>query len=145
MGEAAEINWAEKRNALRARTFKKGRIVIKGMSTMDCVIRNMSLTGARLAVPNATALPDEFELIIGDEGLRRECEVKSRTETSAGVRFFKNLTPRELGGEFMSARGVIEKAPETFVQDAAAPVAPTGLVKLRPRSLPAAMVQHFPW
>ena len=112
----SDINWAEKRDALRQRTLKHGRVVVKGMSTMDCLIRNMSLTGARIAVPNPLALPDHFTLLIGTEGLKRDCEVMSRSETSAGLRFEKPLLPRELGAEFMSLKGSdtgVVRAPAT--------------------------------
>ena len=153
MGAAEDINWAEKRNALRQRTFKSGRIVVNGLSTMDCVIRNMSLTGARLALPNAMVLPDTFELFIGDEGLRRECEIKSRTETSAGIRFFRPLTTRELGSEFMSAKGIIDHSASHAGEDAAGTGEPVGnrggprkgIVKIVPRALPNALTRNLPW
>lgn len=99
-----EVNWAERRDALRQRTFKHGRVAVKGVETMQCVIRNMSLTGARIAVQNAAALPDRFELFIGDESTHREVEVMSRSETSAGLRFLKPLGTREAGADFMSNR-----------------------------------------
>ena len=155
----SDVNWAEKRNALRQRTLKRGRIVVSGMSTMDCLIRNMSLTGARLAVPNAHALPDEFELLIGDEGLRRECEVMSRSDSSAGVRFTKPLSPRELGAEFMSTKRSATDAPATHSEpDQAAssdrvaldppplaePQAGT-LAKIKAIELPRPVRKHLPW
>ena len=155
----AEVNWAEKRNAIRQRTLKQARIVVNGVSTMDATLRNMSLTGARVAVPNALALPDTFELIIGDEGLRRECEVMSRNETSAGLRFFKPLTPRELGAEFMNssmAKDRVRFAPAEPVATVSRPVvsAPPldsghasqeGLAKIKPVTLPRAVASQFPW
>ena len=151
MNAAEEANWAEKRNALRQRTFKQGRIVVKGMSTMDCVIRNMSLTGARLAVPNAATIPDQFELMIGDEGLKRECNVRSRSGTSAGIQFTKPLTPRELGGEFMSHRSMTD-APPLETEQAASPATPPpasattpGISRVRHRKLPSALTRNLPW
>ena len=99
-----KVDWAEKRNALRQRTLKQGRVVVNGLSTLDCMIRNMSLTGARISVPNPAALPDQFTLLIGSEGLKRDCEVMSRTGNAAGLRFMRPLNPRELGAEFMSAK-----------------------------------------
>ena len=107
-----ETDWAERRNALRQRTFKRGRVVVKGVETMHCVIRNMSLTGARIAVPNSAALPDRFVLFIGDEGTQREVEVMSRSDTSAGLRFTKPLSARELGAEFMSHRSTTQHRAE---------------------------------
>ena len=97
-------NGAENRAALRQRTFKTGRVVVKGVQTMECVIRNMSLTGARIVITNNAALPDRFDLFIGDEGMHREVEVMSRSPSSAGLRFLKPLSARELGAEFMSLK-----------------------------------------
>ena len=153
----SEIDWAEKRNALRQRTLKQGRIVVNGMSTMNCLIRNMSLTGARVAIENAHSLPDEFELLIGDEGLRRECEVMSRNDGSAGLRFLKPLTPRELGAEFMSTKKSERvAAPPARAENSARPsvespplegVTPqeASLPKLRPAALPRPIARNLPW
>ena len=153
----SEVNWAEKRNALRQRTLKQGRIVVAGLSTMDCLIRNMSLTGARVAVPNAHTLPDEFELLIGDEGLRRECEVMSRSDSSAGLRFMRPLTPRELGAEFMSTkRGPEKPQPQEQSEGAEAPRVSVSapaldadqtatLLKIKPAALPKPIARNLPW
>ena len=146
MAAAESLDWAEKRNALRQRTFKKGRVVVKGVSTMDCIIRNMSLTGARLALPDPHSLPDDFELFIGDEGLRRECEVKSRSGTSAGVRFYKPLTTRELGGEFMSARSMIDHGHGAEVLGDGPTIDELkGIIRIRHRKLPDALLRQLPW
>ena len=103
---------AERRVAMRQRTLKRGRVSVKGVETMQCVIRNMSLTGARVAVGNSATLPDRFELFIGDEGLHREVEVMSRSEQSAGLRFLRPLSARELGAEFMSMRSTTQHRAE---------------------------------
>ena len=147
-----EADWAEKRNAIRQRTLKQGRIAIKGVSTMDCMIRNMSLTGARLAVSNASSLPDTFTLFIGSEGMKRDCEVMSRTGNSAGVRFTKALTPHELGAEFMRASA--SSNPPAEAREALAPPAlaapdpstlEPGVTRVAQRPLPAALRKALPW
>ena len=159
-----EVNWAERRNALRQRTLKSGRIMVRGVQTAECLIRNMSLTGARIAVPKPDALPDEFTLFIGDEGLHRECEVMSRSATAAGLRFTRPLSARELGAEFMSAKTSAEykaqreRANETASATAteqrvpvgaapglAMPAPENGIVRLRHARLPAALVTRLPW
>ena len=161
----AEVNWAERRNALRQRTLKSGRIMVKGVQTGECLIRNMSLTGARIAVPRPDSLPDEFTLFIGDEGLHRECEVMSRTDTAAGLRFTRPLSARELGAEFMSAktseeykaqreraardanRDAAAAAPRPVIATAPAMTTPVndGIAKLRHPTLPDALVSRLPW
>lgn len=131
----SEIDWADKREALRQRTFKTGRVVVKGVQTMECVIRNMSLTGARIVTTHNAALPDRFELFIGDEGMHREVEVMSRSPSSAGLRFLKPLNARELGAEFMSlkasakhkeerARAAVDAPPMDAAPAAPSPDAP---------------------
>ena len=150
-----DSKWAEKRDAARVRTIKSARIAIKGVSTMDCTIRNMSLTGARLMLPNALALPDAFTIFIGPEATRRECEVMSRTEGSAGVRFTVPLKPRELGEEFvrstsqpkpprerMAAPAMETGAAATTVIYAASP---PDLGRIEPLPLPQAVVSRLPW
>ena len=58
-------------------------------SLQDCVVRDISFLGARLAFGSDTDVPDEFELAI-DQVPRRRCSVVWRSETEIGVKF-KNL------------------------------------------------------
>lgn len=77
----------DNRNAQRHRTLKGGSIVVNnGFSTFDCTIRNLSESGAKLAVTNALGIPEQFELAMHD-GRRFACEVAWRTQTEIGVRF----------------------------------------------------------
>jgi len=71
----------------RHRTFKGGSISYAGAASTDCIIRNMSDTGACLEVSNTSGVPDNFKLIIKPEILTRSCEVVWRTEQRIGVRF----------------------------------------------------------
>jgi hypothetical protein len=52
----------EKRNIPRLRTLKGGSVLFGVASAIDCVIRNMSETGAQLAVESPVGVPDEFTL-----------------------------------------------------------------------------------
>ncbi len=56
-------------------------------STMYCVVRDISDTGARLQIPNAMQVPDTFELIIELDGFEAACEVAWRNETELGLKF----------------------------------------------------------
>ena len=77
----------DNRDAQRHRTLKGGRIVINdGFSTFDCTIRNLSETGAKLAVTTSLGIPERFDLAMHD-GRRFACEVAWRTEAEIGVRF----------------------------------------------------------
>jgi hypothetical protein len=76
-----------RRNELRSRAFKSGTI---SMSTgsMDCLIRNVSKTGACIELNNGvTTVPDEFRLIIKPEGLFRTCKVAWQKGLRVGVVF----------------------------------------------------------
>ena len=75
------------RSAIRQRTFKGGSISpVEGAPT-ECLIRNLSETGACLEVSNPTGIPDNFKLIIRPEIITRSCEVAWRSAQRIGVRF----------------------------------------------------------
>jgi len=77
----------ESRQTPRRRTLKGARIVLNdGFSTFTCTIRNMSDSGAKLAMASILGVPQRFFLIL-DDGRRFECEVAWRTETEIGVHF----------------------------------------------------------
>ena len=55
----------EHRNAERTRTFLKGRIEYSnGQVSMECLIRDLSESGARVAVSESVTLPEQFRLFI---------------------------------------------------------------------------------
>jgi hypothetical protein len=75
-----------KRAAARHRVLKAGSIEFNG-GTIDCVVRNVSDTGAALEVASPLGIPEAFNLVIsGNRGIHR-CEVKWRTESRIGVAF----------------------------------------------------------
>jgi hypothetical protein len=78
---------AEKRRSPRLRTLKGGTIMFGSAASVDCIIRNMSDTGASLEVENPAGIPDEFTLLIRPEIIKRSCHVVWRTERRIGVRF----------------------------------------------------------
>jgi hypothetical protein len=76
-----------RRHDLRSRAFKSGTISAPSGS-MDCLKRNVSKTGACVQLNNdATAVPDEFRLIIKPEGLFRTCKVIWQEGQRLGVIF----------------------------------------------------------
>ena len=72
--------------AYRKRTLKAGTIEFGG-GTIDCVVRNLSESGAALRVENLIGLPEKFSLIIHSEIFCRSCRVIWRQEKQIGVRF----------------------------------------------------------
>jgi hypothetical protein len=74
------------RASSRHRVLKAGSIEFNG-GTIDCVVRNVSDTGAALEVASPLGIPQAFNLVItGNRNIYR-CEVKWRTETRIGVAF----------------------------------------------------------
>jgi PilZ domain len=58
-----------------------------GQSTLDCLIRNLSDTGAKLIVSAAIALPDGFDLLIPQKSVTRRVRIVWRRGEAMGVRF----------------------------------------------------------
>jgi hypothetical protein len=57
-----------------------------GHSTIECIVRNLSDTGAKLVVSSVIGIPDTFELLFSDNS-RRQCKVVWRTLQEMGVAF----------------------------------------------------------
>jgi hypothetical protein len=77
----------DRRENLRHRALKEAQIVIKGSSTIDCVVRNMSAAGARLGLRSTIDVPDQFDLLIVREDLLHPCQKIWRTGDTLGVNF----------------------------------------------------------
>ena len=78
---------AESRRASRLRTYKGGRINPERGPGMDCIIRNLSDTGACLEIESERVPDSKFRLVIKPELLVRNCEVAWRKPQKIGVRF----------------------------------------------------------
>ena len=85
----------EHRTAPRHRTLKAGLIVFNdGRSTISCIVRNMSDSGALLKVQISAGIPDSFTLRFDQKSVG--CVVVRRTLTELGVRFADDdLSPRQ--------------------------------------------------
>lgn len=80
--------FAERRSETRHRVFKGGRLSFnKGYGALECVVRNLSERGARLALGETTAVPNAFDLEIAGEGMARTAHVRWRSPTAVGVEF----------------------------------------------------------
>lgn len=77
----------ERRKSLRTRTFKSGTISFGSAGRVECLIRNVSTTGACLEVKYPAVIPADCKLIIKPDNLFRSCEVVWRAEQRIGVRF----------------------------------------------------------
>jgi hypothetical protein len=76
----------ERRAAPRHRVYKRGTIAI-GAAGIDCTIRNLSATGARIDVAAPLDLPDQFMLVIETDQVTRRCRPVWNAEQRIGVAF----------------------------------------------------------
>ena len=76
----------EHRVAPRHRVLKAGTIEFGG-GAIDCMIRNMSNTGAALDVTSPIGIPAQFTLVLPADGLHMPCHVVWRKEKRIGVTF----------------------------------------------------------
>jgi PilZ domain len=79
---------SEKRGAMRQRCLLRGRLAFNlKSSTLDCTVRNISKTGARLVFNDPVALPHEFELFIEAQGATYKARLVWSNGSAAGIRF----------------------------------------------------------
>jgi hypothetical protein len=76
----------ERRRAKRVKIFKSAKIAYNG-SLRDCVVRDISSLGARLAFMSTAYIPDGFALTFDSAHTLRPCRVAWRSATEIGVEF----------------------------------------------------------
>ena len=77
---------SEKRAATRYRVFKQGMLAFGGGS-VDCTVRNISSTGARVDNVNPIGLPPSFILAIKSDAFLRRCHPVWIKDRQMGVEF----------------------------------------------------------
>ena len=78
----------ERKGQPRRRTLKAGKIVFDHRScVIDCMVRNVSATGACLEFPSTVGVPDRFDLVIAAESYPRPCRVAWKDNKRVGVTF----------------------------------------------------------
>ena len=82
------VVWPTSGVGLRRRVLKAGEIHSEeNGTTVDCTVRFLSQTGARLAVSHAADIPASFRLVMPSESVERECRVTERAEQHVEVEF----------------------------------------------------------
>jgi hypothetical protein len=76
----------EHRVAPRRRMLKAGTIEFGG-GGIDCIVRNLSETGAALEVVSPLFIPDRFTLFVPSEQFKQRCHIVWRREKRIGVAF----------------------------------------------------------
>jgi len=81
------------------RSFQRRRVIKGGMIaynlrriTVPCVVRDLSVAGARLQVESPENVPNTFDLLIELDGFEVECETMWREGKQIGVRFLAEPT-----------------------------------------------------
>jgi len=76
----------ERRRARRTPVYKCAKITANG-SLRDCVVRDISSLGARLALVSTAYIPDQVALTFDNARTLRTCRVAWRSATEIGVEF----------------------------------------------------------
>lgn len=107
----------DKRHEPRSRSFLKGRIIFNGgKSSFDCLIRDISTSGARLDLADAPSLPDAFDLEIPHKRQTVPARLRWMRDGHVGVQFMA-VEPDRLLVSIDSARRLKDlKAENTRLQ-----------------------------
>lgn len=135
MGALPELepDGSERRVAPRMRTLKRAKIIFNGgFSTFDCILRNISATGALLTIDEAAHLPKEFLIRIGEERDERPAKLVYRRGMFAGIRFLDIAAEAD------------DHHDETSRHEHAAATTP-GIRRIEPEMLPGTLVRLMPW
>ena len=71
----------------RRRVLRTATISVDRACTIDCVVCNISDTGALLEVASPFGIPDDFTLVVKADKLARPCHVAWRSARWIVVRF----------------------------------------------------------
>lgn len=82
----------DRRESVRDRVFLGGVAKINERSTMDCVVRNFSETGACVEFDSATRLPEQMNLTIAHKGRSFLARMIWRQANRAGLAFRTMVT-----------------------------------------------------
>ncbi len=83
----------ERRQEGRNKVLKAGTISFRG-AAIDCVVRNLSATGALLNVESPLGIPTRFLLFVPAESLKRECCIAWIKDRQIGVRFEQSTSEK---------------------------------------------------
>jgi PilZ domain len=83
----------QERDSARSKAFLKAHVRVGKLPKMECVVRDISLGGARIEVDETFALPTEFALEIPQRGAMLLCELQWRNGDAVGVKFLDRQAP----------------------------------------------------
>jgi PilZ domain len=74
------------RAATRRRILKTGQILF-GSSAVNCSVRDISATGARIVLTSPLWFPDSFVLAVPSDSVSRPCHIVWRKDGQIGIAF----------------------------------------------------------
>jgi PilZ domain len=84
----AGFDGGERRSGQRHRALKGGTLYFnKGYSSLECVIRDISESGARIQMGETFGVPTRFTMSISGEDERVEASLRWRTSRNIGLSF----------------------------------------------------------
>ena len=83
----------ERRKYQRLKVLKGVKLVLGTSSVLDCTVRDLSSTGARIEVQNAIGLPEAVDVTFDGGHTFRPCLLKWQKLDQIGVEFFSADTP----------------------------------------------------
>jgi 2-succinyl-5-enolpyruvyl-6-hydroxy-3-cyclohexene-1-carboxylate synthase len=78
---------AQRRFAKRQRVLKAAKIVLDDWRALDCQLRDVSQTGAKIRVDNVTMVPHKFRLYFASDNSIRDVQVAWKHNDQIGVAF----------------------------------------------------------
>ncbi|MEM1318482.1 MAG: PilZ domain-containing protein [Pseudomonadota bacterium] len=92
MGDAQSANNKASERLLRQRTLKEGQLSYDdGRISTKCTVRDLSMGGAKLRLPNDITWPNKFRLHVPTDGITVDCEVRWRDGLTMGVEFVSEM------------------------------------------------------
>jgi hypothetical protein len=67
--------------------LKRGTLAFNDGGVLDCTVRNLSETGARIDIANPVGVPKVFTLVIEADHFKRPCHAVWSSERQIGVAF----------------------------------------------------------
>jgi hypothetical protein len=96
VGKVVEGAVGEHRREARHRAFLGAKLVYgDGAFTLDCVVRDISVDGARVKLPQGQAVPDRLFLVEIRSGIAYEAQVAWKRHPEIGLTFIHQFGLRE--------------------------------------------------
>jgi hypothetical protein len=80
----------DRRKSARSRVLKSAKLLLGTSSIIDCVLRNVTNSGARVQIANTVELPDMLNLTLDGGYSVRPCRVVWRSLSETGVEFVRD-------------------------------------------------------